>query len=101
MLGVAAVTKADPALLALVRIVVEILDRECRPKLDRAGSVLVMRDVPRRRLGERKRPVAERADDRINDIEHRLRRAEAGSDRQVAELARPPLIAEEVVAIAA
>ena len=100
MLGVAPVAQADPALLALLRLVVEILDRERRPQLDFAGAVAMMGAVRRRRLGQRQRLVAERRDHRIDDIEHRLRRAEARRDRQVAELARAPLVAEQIVAVA-
>src|SRR5690348_5114522 len=45
-------------------------------------------DVARRARGQRKGFGPERVDDFVDDVEHRLRRSEARSDREVAELGR-------------
>ena len=65
-----------------------LFDGERLPQLDRARSIPVMRAVRWRRVLKRKRCRSDRLDHRIDHIEHRLRGAEAGSDRQVAEFLR-------------
>src|SRR3954454_9039306 len=57
----------------------------------------MMRDMSWRRLAKGQRRGSERCDDRIDDIEDRLRRAEARGDRKVAKLTRPLFVGEERV----
>src|SRR5690349_11473021 len=91
------IAKLDPALLALVGIVVELRNRERLPQLDLAGPVLVMRAMPLRLLRERQPVKAKLPDHRIDHVEDRLGGAEARGNRQVAELARALEVGEEVV----
>src|SRR5580765_3612345 len=53
-----------------------------------------------RRLGEREGAMPDAVDHRIDHVEDRLGRTEAGGDRQVAEFARALLIGEQVTATA-
>src|SRR3954454_13781130 len=57
----------------------------------------MMRDMSWRRLAKGQRRGSERCDDRIDDVEDRLRRAEARGDREVAKLTRPLFVGEERV----
>ena len=68
------------------------------PQLDLAGALGVMRTMRRRRFRQRQGRVADRADHRVDHIQHRLGRAEAGGDGQVAELAGALPVREEIVA---
>ena len=58
MIGVETVPEADPALLAFVAFIGRFLDGEGVPQFDRAGPVLVVREVLWRRLPNRVLPIA-------------------------------------------
>ena len=87
VVGVEPGAELDPALLAFLAAFVGLLGGERRPQLDLAGAVGMKGAVAVGELAKPHRFGLDVGDHRIDDVEDRLRRAEAGGDRQVAEVA--------------